>query len=207
MPNVPINVCFWLLLGVTESYRATITEISYLELPSENQSKYAIKPRRVAVTWMFLFCWHPLTSSNSVWVQASPFIALLPQPPETVLSHVAFTAGQRCYSTSDTREKKTTHSYLRIGSLRQPLESSLKLRCSLLPHMKGFWSPVTPALAQPWCTLPGHLSLMPFDLFRKQRPLSYECCVSLGLQRETPGKSQKYYWHRYLEHWYAVTGI
>lgn len=46
------------------------------------------------------------------------------------------------------------HSYLRIGSLGQPLESSLKLHCSLLPHMKGFWSPVTPALAQPWCTLP-----------------------------------------------------
>lgn len=154
MPNIPINVYFWLLSGVTESYRATITEISYLELPSGNQSKNVIKPRRVAVTWVFLFCWHPLTSSNSVWVWASPLTALLPQPPETVLSHIAFTAGQWCYSTSDTKEKKKMHSYLRIGSLGQPLESSLKLHCSLLPHMKGFWSPVTPALAQPWCTLP-----------------------------------------------------
>lgn len=38
-------------------------------------------------------------------------------------------------------------------------------------------------------------------------PLSYECCVTLGLQRETPSKSEKYYWHWYLKHWYAVTSI
>lgn len=217
MPNIPINVYFWLLSGVTESYRATITEISYLELPSGNQSKNVIKPRRVAVTWVFLFCWHPLTSSNSVWVWASPLTALLPQPPETVLSHIAFTAGQWCYSTSDTKEKKNAPiSEDRVSRATSRKQSEITLLTS--PSHEGLLVSSNTGLSSALMHIATlmHIARPPityaFWLVQKAEttcagnPLSYECCVTLGLQRETPSKSQKCYWHWYLEHWFAVTG-
>lgn len=186
-----------------------------MELPSEYQSKYVIKPRREAVTWTFLFCWHPLTSSNPVWLQASLLTALSPQPPETVLSLTAFTAGQWCYSTGDTREKKvvqrkkqykdkvsqvTSRKQSEIALFTSPSHEGLVVlrNTGLSPALMHIVrSPITPAF---WLVQKAKTTCA-------GNPLSYECFVTLGLQRETPSKSEKYYWHWYLKHWYAVTSI
>lgn len=191
-------------------------EISYTELPSEYQSKYVIKPRREAVTWTFLFCWHPLTSSNPY-----DFRHLYLQPCLLSLQR-QFSLSQPSQQDSDVillviqeKKKKTIQRKKQYKDKVSQVTSRKQSEIALLtsPSHEGLVAPRNTGLSPALMHIVRSPITQAFWLAQKAKttcagnPLSYECCVTLGLQRETPSKSEKYYWHWYLKHWYAVTSI